>query len=179
MLNRESEILLLISGKGDLLFLNSSASRYFKEINIQITGDIYSLLSLDSQEVLRKNLNEFSSFEVVIHSFLGIIETEHVQIPVHVWLRSTATSQEDVFILIVEPIRKNQSDPNLIKLYKAVADYSPDIVSVYDEDLNCIYVNRNAYRQLGHGLGSYYTNSGFLQFVDPPYRSVLLSDIEK
>ncbi|MEO0333860.1 MAG: PAS domain S-box protein, partial [Bacteroidota bacterium] len=113
------------------------------------------------------------------HNFLGIIETDHAQIPIHAWLSNTATSQEDVFILIMEPIRKIQPDSELIILYKAIADYSPNIVSVYDADLNCIYVNHNAHRQLGHSLGDYYTNSGFLQFIDPSYRSVLLSDIEK
>ncbi|MEM8965752.1 MAG: ATP-binding protein, partial [Bacteroidota bacterium] len=169
----------LISKQGDLLFLNSSASQYFTEINLQVTGTVYSLLSSDSQEILRKMLSKFSSPKIAIHNFLGIIETDHAQIPIHAWLSNTATSQEDVFILIMEPIRKIQPDSELIILYKAIADYSPNIVSVYDADLNCIYVNHNAHRQLGHSLGDYYTNSGFLQFIDPSYRSVLLSDIEK
>ncbi|MEM6844858.1 MAG: ATP-binding protein [Bacteroidota bacterium] len=179
LLNERNEVLLLLSQRGRLLFLNSSAHQYFEEVSIPATDTIYPIFSPDSQEVLQKALNKRLSSTGIIQHFGGVVIAEYAQVPVKVWLSNTATSQEDVFILILQPIREALPNAKSVELYKLVTDHSPDVISVYDANFNCVYVHDNAYRQLGHALVDYYTNSGFLQFVESSYHNTLLSQIEK
>ncbi|WKN41628.1 ATP-binding protein [Tunicatimonas pelagia] len=179
LLNEEKEIALLLSRRGELLFLNTAASEYFEKIGVRNTATIYSFLSPDTEAVLRQFLSQGSSSGAATINFKGVLEGEYTQSPIHFWLSRTATSQEDIFIVILEILTNVEPASKLLKRYKAILDDSPVIVSVYNANFNCIYVNRSAYYQLGHSLGDYYANDGFLQFVEPSDRPAFILAIEK
>ncbi|GEM_PF-1883973 len=179
LLNEEKDIVLLFNERGELLFVNTVASEYFQEAGIKSAISIYSLFSPDTEVVLRRLLSQKESPESIALNFRGILEAEYSQVLTHFWLSRTSTSQEDIFIAILEITAKNTPLPKLAKLYKTIVDHLPSVISVYDTDFNCTYVSHKAHYQLGHLLSDYYTNNGFLQFVEASYRPAIISAIEK
>ncbi|MGB3589855.1 MAG: PAS domain-containing protein, partial [Tunicatimonas sp.] len=179
LLNEEKDAVLLLSERGELLFLNAVASTYFQEVGITNAILIYSLVSPDTEAVLRKLLSQKESPYSTTLNFRGIIEANYSQILTHFWLSRTSTSQEDIFIVILEIATKTKATPESVRFYKTIIDHSPDIVSVYDADFNCTYVSNQAYYQLGHSLSDYYTSNGFLQFLEVSYRPAVALAIEK
>ena len=177
LLNKEEEATLLLDKRGEILFLNTVAFSYFKDLGNK--NSLIAQLTPDTEASLRKVLSQQATLGPAIRNFNGIIETEYVQIPTRFWMKRTPTSGEDVFVVLLEVIVEAKITSEPVSLYKAIADHSPNIVSVYDTDFNCIYVNHNAYLQLGHSLSDYYTNKGFIQFIEPYFRPEVTSALEK
>nr|WKN38768.1 PAS domain S-box protein [Tunicatimonas sp. TK19036] len=175
----DDEAVLLLNQQGDILFHNSLASQLFSITDTPSTISVFSYLELDIHPLLKNFLQQSSSVNTTILQTKGIIvSAAHVQLPIRLWLSRIALSQGEVCMMVAEKIT-SASDGGKAPFYKAIADQTQDIISVYNKDFNCLYINRQAHKQLGYLLADYYTGRGFLKFVEPAYRETLLHNIEK
>ncbi|MEQ9443766.1 MAG: PAS domain S-box protein [Cyclobacteriaceae bacterium] len=173
----EQEAIVLLDQQGDFLFLNSLASHFFPSFD---SGSIFSFLESDIHTQLRSFLyGESQLHELVLETTAVVVTPSFTQIPIRLWVSRAAVSQGNVFMMVLERIMTIAHDTSEISLYKKIADQAQDIISVYDTDFNCYYVNVQANQQLGYLLADYYTGRGFLQFVEMAYHDELLQRIEK
>jgi len=179
LFEHEDEAILLLNERGRVLYLNSPAYLLWPNLAKNSQLSVFSLLSEDIHDQLRTFLSVSDPADPPIFTTQALLATQPFQVPVRLWLNRTSTSQGNVCTAIVEKISRANPNEEPASFYKSIADQSADVISVYDLNFHCLYVNYNAHRKLGHRLADYYTGPGFLQFVEPTYREELRQQIDK
>lgn len=178
LFDQEQEAILLLNRQGEVLFANSAASQILAISATTSAISVFSLVEADVHDQLRYFFGGNTS-SAVLH-VKGVAQpSTRLPVPVRMWLVQTALHGGDVFMMMAEEISTPPREEDLVGFLRTIANQTQDIVSVYDAEFNCRYVNLRAHQQLGYWLVDYYQGSGFLQFVDAAYREELIRNIEK
>ena len=179
LFGNEDEAILLLNERGSVLYLNSPAYLLWPDLPDNSQPSIFSLLSEDVHDELRGFLTAANSAAASTFSIKALLTAQPLQIPVQLWLNSTNTPQGNLYTVILEKINRAYPSGEAASFYKHIVDHSTDVISAYDAQFNCLFVNNNAKRKLDRRLADYYTGAGFLQFIAPTQREELRQRIEK
>ncbi|WP_277487821.1 PAS domain-containing protein [Catalinimonas alkaloidigena] len=177
--NDTSEAVVIFDKQGSIIYFNSTASRLFQYTSAEAEGkSIFDLIEQDIHQNLRNFLSHkpgFSSQTLEQKAF--IIRQDEQLLPASFLLSSITHEKGDIYMMVIEALAASEDALSLN--YKLLADNVPHIVSLYNAQLQCLYVNPAVRQLYGYRQAEYIGVGGFVALVADEDKARILQEIEQ
>lgn len=173
--NDASEAVLIFDSQASLKYINKAAQQLFRLTAEEIvSGSLLPLL----EEGIRAKVQAFiqqSSPQQFMEEQADILTKNRSRIPANLLFSKIRNDSGDIHMLMVEPLF--DAPPIISDEYKTLADSLSHVVSLYDDQGKCLYVNAAIRKVYDFRPSQYQLRGGFFGFIDPKERVNLLKRI--
>ncbi|WKN33247.1 PAS domain S-box protein [Porifericola rhodea] len=164
--NDATEAVVIFDQQGSVIFLNSAAANLFQYSSADAEGkSIFDLIEQDVHYEIRSYLHqrptqpEQSFFEQKAF----IIRQDEQILPVSFQLSTITHEKSNIYMMVIEALAAGEDALSLN--YKLLADNIPDIVSLYNAQHQCLYVNLAVRQIYGYRQAEYIGIGGFFELI--------------
>jgi PAS domain S-box-containing protein len=177
--NDASEAVVVSDSQGVLLYFNNAAQALFQYSTSEFEGyNLLNLLSNDSHEEILSFLNKNPDGQkYVLEQEALIIPKNGTPLRANVLLSTITHEKGNIHMMVAEPLAAQESLP--LPDYQLLAESLAEVVSFYDDQHRCLYVNPAVRDFYGYQPADYQTKGGLLGRVTQQDKDLLTRQFEE
>jgi len=177
--NDASEAVVVSDSQGVLLYFNTAAQELFQYNTSEFERiNLLDLLAYGIHEELLAFLqNKQGGQKHIMEQEALIILKNRRQLRANLLLSTITHEKGNIHMMVVEPLTK-QEDP-LTSDYQLLAESLPDVVSFYDAQNRCLYVNPAVRHIYGYQTAEYRDKGGFLSLITQQDKDTLTRQLDE
>lgn len=156
LLDEASEVVIVTNERGEIVFFNEAAQRFFSDAS----PSVYALFAPPIQPTLAQYFFDEATApppRTLTKNTLANLQ-DGTQRPVSLLLSRVSKQVPRLFMLVVEELLPT----NNFEDFKEVAGRSTDALSVYNDQLRCVFANPNVVELGADSDGAYQASGGFI-----------------
>ncbi|MGB3777797.1 MAG: ATP-binding protein [Tunicatimonas sp.] len=176
LLDEASEVVIVTNEQGELIFFNEAAQRFYGPVLESLARSVYTLF--ESQ--IHSSLAQFLSDEAIAPpprpltiNTLAVLH-DNTQRPVSLLLSRVSKQEPRLFMLVVEELLPT----NNLTDFQEVARRSTDALSVYDDQLQCVFANPAVVDLGADSDRAYLASGGFMGSILEEEQSAIRQSLD-
>jgi PAS domain S-box-containing protein len=171
--NEASEAVVIFGRQGELLYFNTAVEHLLQQSSLELEGkNLFDLIEADIHEEIRTFVGQTDPPQKqILEQKAFVYGKDKQEIPVSFLLSTITHDKGNIHMMVIEPLVAANS--SVSPDYKLLADNLPEVVSLYDAQGRCMYVNPAVRNLYGYRQPEYLGIGGFAELVTEEDREAL------
>ena len=177
--NDAAEAVIVFDSQGNSLYINSAAQSLFQYTYAELEAiNLLKLIEKEVEEDIRSFMQDDTQHpRHTVEQQAFVLPKNSPPIPAQLLISTIAHRDGNIYMMMVEPLF--DTPPVISEEYKLLAESLPEVVSLYNEERRCLYVNPAVREQYGYRQSAYQVMGGIFNLLSNDERSALLKKIEE